>query len=202
MPPEKMKKRALLVVAITTCLSSASAQPSELERLMGFRDLRLGSPISDYPLLQGRHPYPGNHDIAPDFQYQYPVGYNNMVGDCDIINVIVEAYDDRIYQIRVRTEYCESLMEDILNIFGNPRIQTRHSEWRYPQPRYGIRFWTSRNVELRVGYAQYFGDLQSARLGLIDHIDMTYEYLPLRALKARRGEEAARSRSRRTRGDL
>ena len=128
--------RALLILLVVLFGQYSLAQTvKELDKRNGFKDIKLLSDVTTYEGLEFSKPLKNNpgHSI-----YKAVKGHYETIGDIEILDLVVYAYRNQVYQINVTTRKEEKLFRSLEKTFGKV-----HTTLVSPNP-----YWDGEDIKL------------------------------------------------------
>ena len=147
-------KASIAVLLMIAILPASGQDVGELNKRMGFKDIKLGSPIDSLTgaafkkdMLE-KNEFPVKLYSVKDDEY-------NSIGEVKVKKVEVKAYKAEIYEIIVITEKDTRLMKGMQKSFGKPIYILTTDTYNWKTDSLSLTFKDHSKKELRLTYRYY-----------------------------------------------
>ena len=134
-----MRLQTLVLLFFLATTFSFSQSLKELDERNGFKDIKLVTPVTDYPGLELKKSIL-NQDTTKYQEYTAVKGAYKLIGKIPVRNLTVKTYKGVIYDIEVVCKRDGQLYRGLEKAFGRPH--------NYKKVGYGDYFWKTENVKL------------------------------------------------------
>jgi hypothetical protein len=122
-------KKILQLFLFLFCIQSLSAQNIErLKENNGFREIKLGSDVKDYPAFIKKDSTNSKYFGLVGYEYEYifeqgvKAGYDK-VGDAEIYRILAKTFNGKIFKINVTLEKDYGTIKMLKLAFGEPNFE-------------------------------------------------------------------------------
>lgn len=144
----------IAVLLMTAILPAAGQEVSELNKRMGFKDIKLGSPIDTLKGAAFKKDMLEKNEF-PVKLYSVKDDVYNSIGEVKVKKVEVKAYKAEIYEIIVITEKDTRLMKGMQKSFGKPIYILTTDTYNWKSDSLSLTFKDHSKKELRLTYRYY-----------------------------------------------
>lgn len=121
-----MKLKTICLLILLFFSKSFSQDIKKLENNNGFRSIKLGSEIRNYPNFIKKSEQNSKY-FSPWFEYDYILNLKKendfkKIGDAEILQILAKVYNNKIYQIQIVTEKDNEVIEMLETAYGKPNF--------------------------------------------------------------------------------
>lgn len=147
-------KAPIAVLLMIAILPAFGQDVGELNKRMGFKDIKLGSPIDSLTGAAFKKDMLEKNEFPVKLYSVKDVEYNS-IGEVKVKKVEVKAYKAEIYEIIVITEKDTRLMKGMQKSFGKPIYILTTDTYNWKTDSVSLTFKDHSKKELRLTYRYY-----------------------------------------------